>query len=131
MHTSFTLVFTLICAFTYAQTKPITNNLPYPDLIPVLVNDSLYGYCDSILDIKLPLFTKAQNYLKKILISRSSTSTDPKLSSMDQLNMHGFGATASGTVSTRRAIRFINTMPQTSKMEKQLCSFLKTPRYIQ
>lgn len=61
MHTSFTLVFTLICAFTYAQTKPITNNLPYPDLIPVLVNDSLYGYCDSILDIKLsPIYESAE-----------------------------------------------------------------------
>ncbi|PUV24941.1 hypothetical protein [Sphingobacterium athyrii] len=54
MRTSFTLLLTLICAFTYAQTKPIINNLSYPDLIPVLVNDSLYGYCDSLLDIKLP-----------------------------------------------------------------------------
>ena len=50
-----------MCAYTYAQTKPISNNLAYPDLIPVLVNDSLFGYCDSGLDIKLsPVYESAE-----------------------------------------------------------------------
>ncbi|MDF2516101.1 MAG: hypothetical protein K0R59_1397 [Sphingobacterium sp.] len=49
----FILLFASSSAFIHAQTKPISNNLSYPDLIPVLVNDSLYGYCDSLLDIKL------------------------------------------------------------------------------
>ncbi|MEI2272354.1 hypothetical protein OHD16_09415 [Sphingobacterium sp. ML3W] len=54
MRATFILLFLFIRAFTYAQTKPLATNLSYPDLIPVLVNDSLYGYCDSLLDLKLP-----------------------------------------------------------------------------
>ncbi|MDF2476099.1 MAG: hypothetical protein K0S24_1582 [Sphingobacterium sp.] len=57
----FILLITLTCAFTYAQTKPMPNNLSYPDLIPVLVNDSLYGYCNSVLEIKLsPVYESAE-----------------------------------------------------------------------
>lgn len=53
MRSIFIFLFSLLSTFTYAQTNPITKSLSYPELIPVLVNDSLYGYCDSVLDIKL------------------------------------------------------------------------------
>lgn len=42
----------------FAQEK--SSSLPYPDLIPVLVNDSMYGYCDKDLNLKIdPKFEHA------------------------------------------------------------------------
>ncbi|MDR2272092.1 MAG: hypothetical protein LBF27_14395 [Sphingobacterium sp.] len=61
MRSIFISVFSLLSAFTYAQTNFITKNLPYPELIPVLVNDSLYGYCDSELELHLlPVYESAE-----------------------------------------------------------------------
>ncbi|MDR3007458.1 MAG: hypothetical protein LBV59_05955 [Sphingobacterium sp.] len=52
---------TLLSMPNLAQDKSVSTNLAYPDLIPVLIGDSLYGYCDKALNVKIKaLFEKAE-----------------------------------------------------------------------
>ncbi|MGB6083383.1 hypothetical protein [Moheibacter sp.] len=59
-----TKIMTILCLSLFVV-QPISaqqqDELNYPDLIPVLVNDSLYGYCDQDLNLKInPKFEHAE-----------------------------------------------------------------------
>ena len=53
-------ILTLLSMPNLAQDNSASTDLAYPDLIPVLVGDSLYGYCDKALNVKIKaIFEKA------------------------------------------------------------------------
>ncbi|MDR0263486.1 MAG: hypothetical protein LBJ04_09695 [Sphingobacterium sp.] len=53
-------ILTLLSLPNFAQDNSASTDLAYPDLIPVLVGDSLYGYCDKALNVKIKaVFEKA------------------------------------------------------------------------
>ncbi|WP_343557053.1 hypothetical protein [Sphingobacterium sp.] len=53
-------ILTLLSMPNLAQDNSASTDLAYPDLIPVLVGGSLYGYCDKALNVKIKaIFEKA------------------------------------------------------------------------
>lgn len=55
------LLLTFLCIPAHAQDKLASTDLAYPDLIPTLMQNSLYGYSDKSLNIQIKaLFEKAE-----------------------------------------------------------------------
>ncbi len=53
-------ILTLLSLPNFAQDNSASTDLAYPDLIPILIGDSLYGYCDKALNVKIKaVFEKA------------------------------------------------------------------------
>ncbi|QRY56562.1 hypothetical protein [Sphingobacterium siyangense] len=55
------LLLTFLSIPTHAQDKLALTDLVYPDLIPTLMQNGLFGYCDKSLNVKIKaLFEKAE-----------------------------------------------------------------------
>lgn len=50
------LLLTFLCIPAHAQDKLASSDLAYPDLIPTLMQNSLYGYSDKSLNVKIKAF---------------------------------------------------------------------------
>ncbi|HAK29089.1 MULTISPECIES: hypothetical protein [Sphingobacterium] len=50
------LLLTFLSLPTPAQDKLTSTDLAYPDLIPTLMQNGLYGYCDKSLNVKVKAF---------------------------------------------------------------------------